>query len=412
MDQNPLLTRLKSLKQWQGGKGYTIDSIRLAAENLGDPQEGFRTIHVTGTNGKGSTAAMIAAGLGSAGFKVGLFTSPHLSTMNERFCIDGTPLSDAQLEAVLESIVEKIGESFFDLSFFEACTIVGFQSFWMEQVDFGVIEVGLGGTLDATNVIKCPELAVITSISLDHENVLGNTEEAIARDKCGIIKPGTSVFVGQVRREIRDLIEAEAQKRQARNVSFFSPKDLFSSQLRGEYQALNSGLARSCLRGLGVSEPAIERGFASVVWPGRMEEVRGFSRPITFECAHNIDGIRKSCRALGSVLESEPTIAFGVLETKQWREMLGELLELSRDFLLLEPDSSRSLPQNELQSWLTGNGVSFRAFGRDYSRFITDEIEGSDSSKPLVLIGSIYLVGAIRGLLGLPFGPLWQREHV
>ncbi|MEZ0397177.1 MAG: folylpolyglutamate synthase/dihydrofolate synthase family protein [Anaerolineales bacterium] len=330
-----------------------FDLARMFAllEELGNPQRAYPIIHVAGTKGKGSTCALTAAALMAAGYRTGLYTSPHLQDFVERIQVNGQPISHAGLVALVEQIrpaVAKIPA----LTTFEITTALGFLYFAQQNVDAAVIEVGLGGRLDATNVVV-PRVSVITSLSYDHMAVLGNTLTQIAGEKAGIIKPGVPVVSAPQQDEALAVLERVAAERGAplllvgREVTFAagehsldgqtlsivsrSSKDAQPLSLRipllGAHQVVNAATAYAALQasGLSIGDDAIRRGFASVQWPCRFEIVRR-EPPVVLDSAHNADSFEKLAQTLDQVFPGWPvTLIFGVSEDKDVSAMLGAL---------------------------------------------------------------------------------------
>jgi len=310
----------------------TLDRMRGLLRLLGDPHEGLRIVHVAGSKGKGSTSAMLASVLGRAGYRTGLFTSPHLSRIEERIQVDGQPVTAEELTALLADVRAVVEGAGLRPTFFEIATALGFLHFRRRRCDAAVVEVGLGGRLDSTNVCR-PAVAIITSISFDHTQVLGNRLASIAREKAGIVKPGRPVVSGATAPEARQVIEQVCRERGAplrqlgvdfsyryepgretagesipARVQFLAPPPrrrgwpVMELGLLGEHQAANAAVAIACveeLRGQGwhIPDAAVAAGLAGVRWPARLEVVQ--RRPlVVLDCAHN----RASAAALVDAL--------------------------------------------------------------------------------------------------------------
>ncbi|QQR79914.1 MAG: bifunctional folylpolyglutamate synthase/dihydrofolate synthase [Deltaproteobacteria bacterium] len=303
------------------GQKLGLERVQLFLQHLGNPHQSYPSIHIAGTNGKGSTAAMLASVLKEAGYRVGLYTSPHLEDFCERIQISGEMISQNSLMQLVEKfqvIEKKIG---IELTFFEFTTALAFQYFADQKIDIAVIEVGLGGRLDATNVMT-PLVSVITSIGLDHQKFLGDTLEKIAFEKAGIIKPGVPVVIGEIPREGEQVIRRVAEEKKSwvvhghgeqsrtMNVAQFdgstsSPcpssemnKSHAKLGLIGEHQKINASMVLDVVRLLNQSGkfkicfPDIEKGLASVNWPGRLETIS--KKPwILLDGAHNVEAMQK-----------------------------------------------------------------------------------------------------------------------
>lgn len=327
---------------------FNLDRMRALMALLGNPQEKYPTLHVAGTKGKGSTSALMAAALTAAGYRTGLYTSPHLQDYCERIQIDGQPVSHAGLVELVEQVKPAVAR-IPRLTTFEITTALAFLYFAQQEVDAAVVEVGLGGRLDATNVIV-PRVSVITSLSYDHMAVLGNTLTLIAGEKAGIIKPGVPVVSAPQAAEALAVIERTAQERGCaltligRDVSFeagehsldgqsFTLSDAAGRQgafripLLGRHQVVNAATAWTALHaaGLGLDDDAIRRGFAAVRWPCRFQIVRR-EPPVVLDSAHNTDSFEKLAQTLDDYFPNRPvTLIFGSSEDKDLGGMLAAL---------------------------------------------------------------------------------------
>ena len=332
---------------------FELGRMRTLMAALGNPQDAYPIIHVAGTKGKGSTSALVASVLGAAGYKTGLYTSPHLQDYAERIQIAGQPISHLHLVELVEQLkpaVAKIPA----LTTFEITTALGFLYFASQKVDAAVIEVGLGGRLDATNVVT-PRVSVITSLSYDHMAVLGNTLTLIAGEKAGIIKPGIPVVSSPQREEALAVLERVAAERNApltlvgrdvtyqpvahslegQTVAILKPQSTIQNSksvilhlpLLGAHQLTNAATAYTALQasGLRVSEADIRKGFAEVRWPCRFEIVRR-EPPVVLDSAHNLDSFEKLAQTLDDYFPGRPVILiFGASEDKDVTGMFGAL---------------------------------------------------------------------------------------
>ena len=268
----------------QRGVKLGLSNVRRLLSSLGEPQNGLRFIHVAGTNGKGSVCAMIDSVSRSAGMRTGLFTSPHLVRFNERIQIDGIPIDDQALVRGIHHIRSLINEERHP-TFFEITTALAFDYFRAQNVDLVVLETGLGGRLDATNVVT-PLVSVLTSIDLDHQKWLGQTLTEIAIEKAGIIKPGVPVVSGPQFPEVRIVLERIANERSAPFSYAESPvQDLFIG-LAGSHQRINAAIAVQAIRKAGITfnQKALTEGLANVSWPGRFQMI---NERIILDGAHN-----------------------------------------------------------------------------------------------------------------------------
>jgi dihydrofolate synthase/folylpolyglutamate synthase len=404
-----------------------LERMERALAQRGHPERRFRSIVVAGTNGKGSVSAMIASVLQQAGFKVGLYTSPHMHRLVERFRVNGRPLAERELAQRVGELVpwlERAGTP--PLTFFEICTLLAFEAFRDHKVDFAVLEVGLGGRLDATNVVT-PEVSVITRIALDHADRLGATLAAIAREKAGIARarvplvtaasePSALRVIRARARRVgaplqvigRDFAVRAAQQRADAYDVRIGGRELLGLRvpLRGSYQADNLGCAVAalgCLQEAGVSirEQALRSGLRRVRWPGRLELIAG-APSVLLDAAHNPD----ACLALAEHLRGlratyrRTVLLFGVLADKEHAEMLRILLPQVDAHLFATPPTPRALPARALASeW---GGQAYDAPVRALAR--ARRLAGRRGL--VVAAGSIFLMAEVRArLLGLRSDP-------
>ena len=366
-----------------------LDAIRGTCAALGDPQKSFKAIHVAGTNGKGAVCAMLDAALRANGLRVGRYTSPHLVKLNERFFLDGAPIGDDVLSAAAEKVA-KIAPD--DLTFFEALTAVAFLVYADAKVDYAVLETGLGGRLDATNVCV-PELCVITRIGLDHCDWLGDTVEKIASEKAGIIKPHVPVVLGENLPEVRAVVEARAKEVGA---PFFYAPDVASAadvprdfSLAGTFNRENAVTALAALKVLGKGDA---RGFADVVWPGRFQHVGNF----IVDGAHNPPAARALAAALRELNLSEPlTLVAGFCGDKDVGEVLSILAPFVKKGFAVRTNNPRSLSAEETAEKMRAAGIDAVA-----SPSLAAAIGSASSARHALICGSLFLAGEALVELG------------
>ena len=308
--------------------------IRLM-DRLGNPQDRIKCIHVAGTNGKGSVCALVESALRAAGYRVGLFTSPYLVDFRERIQVDREMISREELIACYETVMERElaleQEGYEPVNEFELVTALGFVAFARANVDYGVIEVGLGGRYDATNILKTPEVCCITSISLDHTAVLGNTVTAIAGEKAGIMKPSCPVVIAKQTLEVNAVLTDTAE---ALSCRIYRPEDWVNSSydrtgqrfhvgttelflpLLGRYQGENAAAAWAVCCVLGLTVEDIHQGFSQVRWPGRLQYIEG--RPgLLIDAGHNLAGISALCETLDELFpQTEITAVMAMMGDK------------------------------------------------------------------------------------------------
>lgn len=304
----------------QSGAKFQLENIRAMLERLGHPERTFKSVHVGGTNGKGSVVAMIANVLQEAGYSTGRYTSPHLHRLHERISVDGQEIGDDELERHVRTLREHMDD--IPVTFFEAVTAVAFLHFAERPVDYAVVEVGLGGRLDATNLVV-PELAVITNVSLDHTNVLGATVREIAGEKAGIMKPGVPLVtaagpealeVFRSRGEVIRAQDAAPFRMDGRHMIVDGIGEIAVPP--GAYQRENACTAIAACRQLGLPADAIARGLARTVWPGRFE-VLSEEPFVVADGAHNVAGMR----ALRASLPVQPDVI--VLAFSERKDVAG-----------------------------------------------------------------------------------------
>ncbi len=388
-----------------------LDRVAALLEALGNPQRAFRSVHVAGTNGKGSTSAMIESGLRAAGFHTGLYTSPHLVEPTERIRIGGQAV-DAERFAWAFEVVHAAAASFEEHpTYFETVTAMAFVLFREARVEWAVVEVGLGGRLDATNVIQ-PELAVITPVDFDHEAYLGKSLESIAAEKGGILKPGVRALFAPQRPEAARALEEAAEaagvaplRTERWQVSNLEP-DAFGSRfelasleiecrLPGEHQVDNARTAAVALGQLGVPPAAIERGIREARWPGRLERVAEWP-DIFLDGAHNPAGARALARYIERFHAGRRVwLVYGAMRDKAVSEMAGILFPLAAEVILTAPHQPRAVRPELMREMVEHPSVRVAP---DPAAALAALGEASPADVAFVT-GSLFLVGETRALL-------------
>lgn len=408
----------------RGTKKYNTSLVQRVLEHLRNPQRQLSVIHVTGTNGKGSVSATVGAVLAQTGAKVGLTISPHLERLEERVVVDGVPIDTSKFEEAFGVIAECEDALGFELSMHEAMTTCALYIFERERVDWTVVEVGMGGERDSTNVFESPKVVVLTSVSLDHTKTLGDSIQAIARDKLGIVKRGTTLVVGRIPEEIYPLVVQIAREREAEclifnrdfeanavgdgNFEFVfrgKPVASFRPSLRGAHQISNMAVAAAVTASLGIAPACIKHGIERVFWPARLESARAHGREIWFDCAHNSDGISKLVGFVQTERLAPVDIVFGVLEDKSWKDMCDQLQPIVRDWKLLQPESPRAISSDGVAEYLSGNGVSNVEVIPSAEDLLPHLRRGDD--RPVLVTGSMYMVGKVRSKVITKQRPLW-----
>jgi len=382
------------------GMKFGLRNIRQLLRYAGNPHKKFPSIHIAGTNGKGSTSSMIAAIFTAAGYNVGLYTSPHLVHFNERIRINGKIISNKDVVKYTAMLKPQIQQS--QATFFEATTAMAFKYFADKQVDLAVIETGLGGRLDSTNVIT-PIVSVITSIGKDHVEQLGNTLSSIASEKAGIIKPRIPVVLGPISGIARQVILRRAKL--LRSSVLYSEKiaipENISVQLQGEYQQANVRCAvAACVVASNkfvLGDEAIKKGLEHTVelsgLRGRFEMIHSTPRVI-LDVAHNPAGIHSLVSAVKKLSYKKLVVVFGVMKDKDYLVIGKELQSLAPIIVLTQPVGERSMPVRELYNAYTTLGFTMYVRERSEDAFhLARNLAGKNG---LVLVtGSHYLVGEI-----------------
>ena len=404
------------------GVKFGIDRMRLLAAALGHPERAVPVIHIAGTNGKGSVGAMLDAILHEAGWRTGLYTSPHLVKLGERVQVDRQPLTEAEITAYtreLRPIAARIGTGSDDdhPSFFEFMTAMAFLQFQRRGANIGIVEVGLGGRLDATNIVQ-PEVVAITSIGLDHTEQLGDRIELIAAEKAGIIKSGCPAVMGRVPPEAEAVIRARAQAMQAPLVSVaeqYGPdvEKYPHTNLEGDYQRWNAATATLVARALParwrVTEAAITAGLERVDWPGRWQRVRLGERLLVLDASHNPEGAAVLASNLENLVREtgrKPVIITGVLGMARAGPLLEIVARHAVEIHLVVPQQARACTHADLETIVprdfTGPVVQATVAGL----FPTPETcTAGGPDDVLVVTGSIYLLGEIMARLTPAKGP-------
>jgi dihydrofolate synthase/folylpolyglutamate synthase len=336
-----------------GAKLGLENTFRLA-ELCGNPQQSLRFIHVAGTNGKGSTCAMLESIYRAGGLRVGLFTSPHLISFRERIQVNRQPISEQQVVEQVRAMKELL-ENFpkeQHPTFFEVVTVMALRYFAAEGCDLVIWETGLGGRLDATNIVR-PLASVITNVQLDHEKWLGATVERIAAEKAGIIKLRVPVFTSAEDPTARAVIAAAATREEAPLFVIAKPLEGIALPLLGEHQRLNAALAKATVRYLAdqipVSDEAIRRGLETVSWPGRLQVIKRGRQTILLDGAHNPAGAKALRTAITQNFANEPpTLIFGIMRDKDYVAMCDILAPVATRIVTCPVASDRTADAQQL----------------------------------------------------------------
>lgn len=403
---------------------FKLERMQTLVASLGNPQQSFPVIHVAGTKGKGSVCILCASALHEAGYKVGLYTSPHLDDYAERIQIDGDFIPHGQLAELVEEIKPHVA-AIPELTTFEITTALAFLYFAQQKVNAAVIEVGLGGRLDATNVVN-PKVSVITSISYDHTLLLGKSLTQIAGEKAGIIKPEVPVVASPQEEESRLVIERITHERsspllqlgrdllyeeishslEGQTIRIWSPAESKNTPmvlfipLLGAHQMVNAVTAYAALeiftqQGFPINQIAIKRGFARAFWPGRFEIVQ-HSPPVILDCAHNRDSALKLRQTLNEYYLGKPVIlVFGASEDKDIQGMLSELMPLVKELIAVKSFHPRAIDPDILVGMAEAFGQPVHCI-EHIPEAMEKALQLAGKDAMVLVTGSIFVVAEAR----------------
>ncbi len=409
------------------GSRLGLTSIGALLARLDNPQDKLKFVHVAGTNGKGSVCAYLSCILQTAGLKVGVYISPFIQRFTERIQINGVEISEEAIARITTriraAILDMEAEGLPGPTEFDLVTAMGFAYFAEQGCDIVVLEVGLGGRLDSTNIIKAPEVAVITRLGYDHTDILGDTLEKIAFEKAGVIKPGCDVVLYPQPPEAEAVIEEVCTERNAilhkvdlsgiRPIEFglwgqrfaYAGFGEYQISLLGEHQLGNAALAINAVRLLQsksfpATEEAIQKGLLSARWPGRMELVHS-DPPVLIDGAHNTQGAAALKQGLQQYFPGKPVIFLvGVLADKDYGDMMREVSPLAERFLTISPESPRALPATALAEYLAQYGKPVQAYTK-LEAAIAEGLSLCGEDGVLCAFGSLYYIGKVRAYFGL-----------
>ena len=408
---------------------FNLENIAVLAERLGRPDRAYPVVHIAGTNGKGSTAAFLEAILQDAGFRTGLNTSPHLERINERIRINGEEVSDevfAETFTRVRDVIEELmasGGLRAHPTYFECVTALAFELFAKERVEFAIVEVGLGGRLDATNIVR-PQVSVITRIDFDHENYLGHSLREISREKAGIVKERVPVVSAAQLPEVREVLRAKADELHSRIVDIGKEFEVeeerveegcvravareigtgkafaLAPRLPGRYQLQNALNAVACVRllqerGYRITNKNIEEGIASAEWPGRLEKLQ--AKPdVYLDGAHNPGAARELARFLAENFgERRVFMIFGALRDKSVDEVTGMLFPRASEVIFTEPGTPRAVSARRLAE-MAGHHAARYTVIRDAEEALESALSKARPEDAVFVTGSLYLVGQLR----------------
>ena len=411
-DIENLLTYLYNLNR-RGiklGLEHTVDLLK----RINNPQNDFKSIHIAGTNGKGSTCSMISSILINAGYKVGLYSSPHLVSFNERIKVNNQSITNAEIALFIEKTKKDIDQ--LQSTFFEVTTAMAFDYFAKHNVDIAIIETGLGGRLDATNVLK-PIITGITSISLDHRNLLGNNILNIAKEKGGIIKHKTPLVLYPNQRSIKSVLLKIAKKLNAEIIEIDQPTKVFYNEkgtffchknyhyntpLIGEFQAINAIMAITIIKlfDKNISEQIVQNGLSLTKWPGRFQRMTK-DLPIYYDVAHNVDSIKLITKYLKIIYKEKPLGLFVIKESKELGLVSNVIKNNFHKLIVSGGEPLGLMDGDKLGKILKTNDVSVFKIKKDFNLALNELIDlAKKTKKPALILGSHYIAKPIFDKFG------------
>lgn len=428
MTYNEAMNYISSVGKF--GSNYGLERTFRLLELLGSPHEKIKLIHIAGTNGKGSTTAMVTKILRGFGYKVGMYTSPYLEEFEERIQINGENINKDILVKLLEQVkiaIDKVIEEGYEHpTEFEIITALMFLHFYNEKVDYGVIEVGLGGRLDSTNVIT-PKVSVITSISLDHMNILGDSLKDIAKEKAGIIKEGVPVILYPQVKEVEEVIIKTAEEKNSKvffvkkdngklinidyerlyqKVEISGCKNMYSVNLPllGEHQIINLVVAIKTIEALfeveniELDKNIVEKSLQDVKWIGRLEVLR--RKPtVVIDGAHNIEGIKSLRNNVEKYFKYKNMfLLLGILADKQVKEMIEEITPMAEKVYALTPHSERAELSEDLKKEIIKCNSNVVAM-ENYEEAFISALKDADEEDIIIISGSLYMIGDMRKII-------------
>ncbi len=399
---------------------FRLARLGPVLDALDHPERAFPAIHVAGTNGKGSTAAMLHAAYTTGGLRAGLYTSPHLLCFRERIRVGTDLIEEAAVVAHAACVRDAMAGAGVQLTFFEIATLMAFLEFRRQEVDLAVVEVGLGGRLDATNVVHSVA-AVVTSIGYDHQAYLGDSIECIAREKAGIIRADIPVVTGDLPPEAIAAIERCRGGHHAPWLRYgrdFGPWPTDAGvSLAGEHQRVNRAVAAATTRVLAGRFPlapaTVERALATVRWPGRLECFAG-APAVVIDGAHNTEAVQKLCVALPAVLArlgapGRRVLLFGAMGDKRWADMLSRLVPMFDEVVLAPVDMPRSFDPSSAAEEMAGVQACRVAASAAQGLELARRRAGPEGS--VVVTGSIFLAAELYVMCGGDEEPFVSRDH-
>ena len=398
------------------GIKYDLNRIVAAADACGNPQNAYQSVHVAGTNGKGSTSTFCASALARCSFRVGLFMSPHLVRFEERFLIDGKPIDESlwvEVYGDLRPVIDRL-----QLTFFEASTLIAFELFKRRRVDWAVFETGLGGRLDATNIIV-PRVSIVTRLAMDHREYLGETLASVASEKLGIVKPGVPLVMAKPKeQEITLFVERLCRgketlyrlvnQEEATNVvtcdrgsSFDWEGRRYRINLVGDFQVINALLALNGLKAAGLSDyAAIAAGLADARLPGRFQILRVRNRTVVFDVGHNPNAAEAFCRAFKNRFgKASLCLVLGIMKDKDIHAMMRHYDGIAKRIICCAPATTRATPAGDLVRHLSGDFPGECQSTETVASAVDIALNGTEEI--VCIAGSFFTVGEGMAHLGI-----------
>tara|TARA_Y100000310_G_scaffold345402_1_gene464531 strand:+ start:39293 stop:40480 length:1188 start_codon:yes stop_codon:yes gene_type:complete len=368
-----------------GTNKLSLEPITKLMQALNNPHLDYKTIHVTGTNGKGSTTAMLHSVL-SQKYKTGRFTSPHLIDIKERIHINEN-ITEEQFIATALKVKQAADSIQLNPSYFEFITAMAFLYFKEQQCEYVIMEVGLGGRLDSTNIIQ-PEISIITNIELDHTKTLGNTKQAIAKEKAGIIKENSVLVTGEQDQEILEYFQQVCQEKSTKFIK--AESSTLPSSLLGNYQINNKGIAVETLKQLQIDKKMVEKGLIQTKWPGRFEIMQ--SKPqVILDCAHNPAGVQQLKESIKNLTYNELILVMGTSKNKDYKSMIDLITPLANKIFFTKA-SYRALDPQELKN----KTIKPSEIIENVTNAVQKALEIANYDDLILICGSIFLVGEAR----------------
>ena len=415
------------------GIKFGLQNTLTLLKQFSDPHQKIKTIHVAGTNGKGSVCSMLFSILQTAGFKVGVYTSPHLIEFSERICINGTPISKNEIIGLTERIQWAIGKGDFQgthPTFFEVVTVMALVYFQEQDVDLAILETGMGGRLDATNVV-CPLLAIITSIDLEHQQYLGDSLDKIAKEKAGIIKDGVPVVVGPCQEDVYQIFEEIGRQKRAPVIKAlsslhirkshqdfsgqrfevfipgFDAPQLFTICMLGQHQIQNALIALTAILKLNeLLPPSIAisqmvKGLASAKWPARIEIYK--TQPLMIiDGAHNPSSINQLVLFLEELSYAKLILVFGVMKDKEIERICEKIFSLASHIILTRPNMPRAASPEEIMDLVSEKFLvdkSMISIAPTVGEAISSAREIAEENDVICITGSLFLAGEAKAII-------------